>query len=208
MSAQALPWSARPLRHVYPGRAAHGLTPGCFRSFQPSRLHLPASLGSAGITRLRCYYGGSDSCVVNVRVAYSTWHTSSCRHAGLSPSCVLPSRLSVSNHLVAPIIAFAPSISVAGFPFARVWASPVPRGLASRRGRIEFVILRIARSPPVAPHASSRKTQLPSASGRPVLLGWTHTSLTKNTLEDALGRAPARQRKQATLPPLSSGSCC
>ena len=32
-----------------------------------------------------------------------------------------------------------------GFPFARVWASPVPRGLASRRGRNEFVIPRLRR---------------------------------------------------------------
>ena len=181
MSAQARPCQARPRRCAYSGLVAQRLIPGRVRRSAISRLHLPASLRSTGITRFHRYYGGSDSRAGGVLVAYSTWHTSPCRRAGLSTSCVPPSRLSVSNHLAAPTIALAPSISVLGFPLARVWASPVPRGLASRRGRIEFVILRIARSPPVAPHAASRSAQLPLASGRSVLLGWTCTSLTKHT---------------------------
>jgi hypothetical protein len=76
MSAQAPPWSARPLRHVYPGRSAQELTPGCIRQSWTSRLHLPAPLRSTGITRLHRYYGCSDSRAVDVRVDCSSWHTS------------------------------------------------------------------------------------------------------------------------------------
>src|SRR5574340_1200928 len=36
------------------------------------------------------------------------------------------------------------------------WASPFPSGLATTTGRIEFVILRTSRSPPVALHPLSR----------------------------------------------------
>ena len=54
--------SARPSRHGYPRRLAVGLPPVSVRLLQTSRLHLPAPLGSPGITRLHRYYGCSDSC--------------------------------------------------------------------------------------------------------------------------------------------------
>ncbi len=38
-----------------------------------------------------------------------------------------------------------------------VWGSPLARRLPDRLGRIRFVILRTGRSPPVAPHPSSRR---------------------------------------------------
>src|SRR6185437_8773784 len=75
-----------------------------------------------------------------------------CCRAGLSTSRASPSGLSVSNHHSAPTTALAPTLSVLGFPLARVWASPSHRRLARRNGRIEFVILRMARSPRVALH--------------------------------------------------------
>jgi len=42
-------------------------------------------------------------------------------------------------------------------PHGVSWASPLTRRLATTTGRIEFVILRTGRSPPVAPHAASRR---------------------------------------------------
>jgi hypothetical protein len=42
-----------------------------------------------------------------------------------------------------------------GLLLAQVWASPLNRRLARRNGRIEFVILRMALSPPVALHPAS-----------------------------------------------------
>ncbi len=48
-------------------------------------------------------------------------------------------------------------LSVLGFPFLRVWASPFPSWLATTPGRIAFVILRTDGSPPVALHPASRR---------------------------------------------------
>ena len=42
-------------------------------------------------------------------------------------------------------------------PHGVSWASPFPSRLATTTGRIEFVILRTSRSPPVAPHPASRR---------------------------------------------------
>jgi hypothetical protein len=75
-----------------------------------------------------------------------------CRHAGLPASRVWPSEHSVPNHLAAPAVAFTHN------PSARqaFWASPFASRLAGRPGRNGFVILRTARSPPVAPHLLSQ----------------------------------------------------
>ena len=58
------PWAvvAVPLRFFYPQTASPGLSSVVFRPIQTSRLHLPAPLGSTGITRLHRYYECSDSC--------------------------------------------------------------------------------------------------------------------------------------------------
>jgi hypothetical protein len=50
-----------------------------------------------------------------------------------------------------------PSAPSASSVRAKVWASPLDRRLARRYGRIEFLIVRMARSPPVAPHPASRR---------------------------------------------------
>jgi len=82
----------------------------------------------------------------------------SCFRTGLSASCVWPSDPSVSNHLARPRDRFRTQpLSVASSPLARVWASPLSSRLAARPGRIEFVILRTSRSPPVALHPASRR---------------------------------------------------
>ena len=80
-------------------------------------------------------------------------------HAGLLASRNPPSEPSVSNHRPAPIVALAPNPSApwASPPAGRVWASPLDRRLARRYGRIEFLIVRMTHSPPVAPHPASRR---------------------------------------------------
>ena len=79
--------------------------------------------------------------------------------AGLLASRIPPSEPSVSNHRPAPMVALTPNPSApwASPPLGKVWASPLGRRLARRYGRIEFVILRMAPSPPVAPHPASRR---------------------------------------------------
>jgi hypothetical protein len=78
---------------------------------------------------------------------------------GLPASCNRPSEPSVSNHRPAPMAALAPNPSApsASLACATVWASPLGRRLARRYGRIEFLIVRMARSLPVAPHPASRR---------------------------------------------------
>ena len=125
-------------------------------------IHLPGALRSTGVTRLRHYYGSSDSCRTSV------WCP-----AGLIASCTESSGRSVSNH--------PPSLRSRGllfFPYViRRTAEDVPRnvphpfartcwrqlgfaagaaGSPSTVGRIEFVILRTDHSPPGALHLPSR----------------------------------------------------
>ena len=82
-----------------------------------------------------------------------------CSRAGLPASCNRPSEPSVSNHRPAPMAALAPNPSApsASLAYATVWASPLGRRLARRYGRIEFLIVRMARSPLVALHPASRR---------------------------------------------------
>ena len=56
-----------------------------------------------------------------------------------------------------------------------IWASPLPSRLAAVTSRIEFVILRTSRSPPVAPHpASRRRSYLRLREAKPPLDGDLH----------------------------------
>jgi hypothetical protein len=53
-------------------------------------------------------------------------------------------------------------------PAGVIWASPLASRLAATAGRIEFVILRTGRSPPVASHPSSwRRSYLQIQSSEP-----------------------------------------
>ena len=68
----------------------------------------------------------------------------------------LPGSPSPSTAQFQPI-ALSPVLSASeASRLSRVWASPFHRRLANCYGRTEFVILRIARSPRVAPHLTSR----------------------------------------------------
>ena len=61
-------------------------------------------------------------------------------HTGLPAYCAIPSELSVSSYLIAHMIALALFLSVMRFLLSQVCASPFPRRLAGRPGRIEFVV--------------------------------------------------------------------
>jgi hypothetical protein len=88
-----------------------------------------------------------------------------CTRTGLLVSCIKPSDRSASNHLMPPpgFCLVLPRSLPRGLPTASLsrdpsvtWASPFAGRLATTTGRIEFVILRTSRSPPVALHPLSR----------------------------------------------------
>ena len=88
-----------------------------------------------------------------------------CFRSGLLASRNKSSDRSASNHLLSPPgvgLGFFPELTARPFdriPFRNqsvIWASPLPSRLATTAGRIEFVILRTSRSPPVALHPLSR----------------------------------------------------
>ena len=145
-----------------PGLASRHSAVGSFGKTWWQRLHLPAPLGSPGVTRLPRYYGCSDSC--------GPAATPLGMPAGL-PACVHEtSDHSALNHpLAAPeswsgcvLRAYRVSSPVGRctpVPVGRsvIWASPLGCRLAAASGRIRFVILRTSRSPPVALHPASRR---------------------------------------------------
>jgi len=139
--------------------------------------HLPAPLGSAGITRFLGYYGCSDSYTAALRprlagnehrlVTRAGLPLSSCRTFRpfcLQPPLAVPMRCltfsssglpSVVSPRRRPRLHRGPSV---------IWASPLTSRLATATGRIEFAaaglrqpVLRTGRSPPVAPHPASRR---------------------------------------------------
>ena len=88
-------------------------------------------------------------------------NTGLCR-AGLPVSRVWPSEHSAPNHLARSWSRFnTQPLSGSGFQRRSgrrwFWASLLSSKLATRPGRNGFVILRTARSPPVAPHLASRR---------------------------------------------------
>src|SRR5262249_20163357 len=154
-----------------------------------SRLHLPASLGSTGITRLRRYYGRSDSCAGGLG-------RPSANRPGW-PRAGLPAY--VENLLTLP------SPTTPGPPDCRVWVFlalglhrmlgrhpplaviPLPSSRASLGLRLSLagsprpqaesssLTLRTSHSPPVAPHpASRRRSYLRLREAKPPLDGDLH----------------------------------
>ena len=104
------------------------------------------SLRSRPVTALLRYYGRSDSCPAllptgQVSLIHVAW----------------PSNPSVSNHPCAPTVVFARYPSTPWASHCRVWASPLASRLAGRTSRIEFLFVRMGRSPPVAPHLVLRR---------------------------------------------------
>ena len=147
---------ARPglLRLVEPPGA---LPPVSVRYLRTSRIHLPASLGSTGITPLQRYYGRSDFSMAG----------SSCRrgdnehrHDAMEISLLHVHGLPT---IPPPTTPRRPAIALTRYPSA--WRASrsgsrlrqLPAGSPQTQGRIAFVILRTGRSPPVAPHDASRR---------------------------------------------------
>ena len=100
-----------------------------------------------------------------LRILIGDHERRTCLRSGLLASCIKPSDRSASNHLLSPPgLGLVSSRSlprglVDRIPFGDhsvTWASPLPSRLATTTGRIEFVILRTSRSPPVALHPLSR----------------------------------------------------
>jgi len=135
-----------------------------------SRIHLPASLRSTGVTRLRRYYGRSDSCPAALRV-FSTMNTGC--PGQVSP---LSSRIfrtfRLQTPLTFPIAMFGfkalglhrvirRARSPAATPLARSLSSLGLRHLTagSPRSQAESssLVLRTDRSPRVALHLASRR---------------------------------------------------
>ena len=126
----------------------------------PSASTFLRSLRSRPVTALLRYYGRCDSCPLrrgSARVI-SRRPPDRLLHGQVSLIHVTRSSdPSVSNHPCAPTVVFSRYPSTPWASRCRVWASPFPGRLASRTGRIEFLIVRMGRSPPVAPHAVSRR---------------------------------------------------
>ena len=195
-----------------------------FRPFQTSRLHLPAPLRSAGITRLQRYYECSDSyawmCV---------WLTQPGTHPLQSAAQVsslhvphLPGSPSPTTSPPPPI-ALAPVLSASwASRLSRVWASPFhptgqARGQATARQSARPNRVCLPTDCPFAfrcspPHLAA--TQLRSATGRKqVLLKRTCTAPMWHARERTMaGSSPAmtkggcadRPRRELLLPNLNS----
>ena len=148
----------------------------CLHLSEPSRVHLPASLGSMGVTPLLGYYGCSDSHRAAFRALWAL--NSVLVPMGLPVYLVHTSNPSVPNHPIVPTTAFVLVHSLfllvvasQGTLSARqtegiapTWvmarASLSARRLAGRCGRIGFTLchgfhvtsLRTGCSPPAASH--------------------------------------------------------
>jgi hypothetical protein len=116
------------------------------------------SLRSIPVTGFPRYYGRSDSCPAGSSVAWTQHEHRLC------PEQV--SLLHATDHPIppSPTTPLPPDVAFARYPSARQ-VSRFPRsrfhlslaGSPGQNGRIEFVILRMDRSPPAAPHPASRR---------------------------------------------------
>jgi hypothetical protein len=150
----------------------HSIRIGIRRCIHRSSTFL-RSLGSTGVTPLPRYYGRSDSCVAVLRTRVTgragiTAHEHRPVQTGLLASCdrtVRPFRLqppdvvkgNVSGFIALPYRTAIGAVAISPRPRRVIWASPLAGWLATTPGRIEFVILRTSRSPPVALHLASRR---------------------------------------------------
>ena len=118
------------------------------------------------------------SCRYSTMEALTPAHVTS--RAGLPAYRTMPSDHSISNHLTYPCRSFNTlPISSAGPLHTGTGFALLPAGSPVSPGRIEFVILRTGRSPPVAPHpASRRRSYVWFQARRAIDLTRTFTSLT------------------------------
>jgi hypothetical protein len=152
--------------------AGHSIRIGIRRCIHRSSTFL-RSLGSTGVTPLPRYYERSDSCVAVLRTRVTgragiTAHEHRPVHTGLLASrdrIFRPFRLqppdvvkgNASGLVALPYRTTQGAVAVSPRPRRVIWASPLASWLATTPGRIEFVILRTSRSPPVALHPASRR---------------------------------------------------
>ena len=149
-----------------------------FPSFPASRLHLPASLGSTGVTPSRRYYGRSDSCPVGSSPLGLELRPCSGRSPCFThtpfltlPSPTTPSPLSSLSHAT-------PQLDRSPETFFRVKASPVTRWLADamRPNRVRHPTDGSFTSCCSPPRLAA--TQLQSVTGwKAFCLEWTFTTL-------------------------------
>ncbi len=136
----------------------------------------------AGLRQPR-YYEGSDSCAPSPRLA------------GLPAYLVHPSRRSASNHEGDSQVALAAMPALAMISRLRHFQCR----LAITPRRIEFVILRTASSPPVAPHPASQRRSYLRLRGSGFPRSRTFTLLNKRlhgrTPERPLGAAGVLRRR-------------
>jgi hypothetical protein len=103
-------------------------------------------------TRLHRYYECCDSCLAGVALRLLVPSCSPDRSPCFTQSTFRALRLQPRP---APMVALAPNPSAPWLPRLPAGSGlRLHRRLARRYGRIEFVILRMAHSPPVAPHPS------------------------------------------------------
>ena len=113
----------------------------------PLFIHLPASLGSIPVTGLPRYYGRSDSCGAGSRFSSPQVSLIHVSDLPTPPSPTTPQALD------ADFARYPSSRRVSRLRRSRL--HHFPAGSPTLTGRIEFVILRMDRSPPAAPHPAS-----------------------------------------------------
>ena len=129
----------------------------CLLSVTHPCIHLPALLCSRPITALPRSYERSDSCPPGSS-ALPSMNSGSCyEQVSLIHALDLPIPPS-------PTTSQSPNVAFARYPSARRVSRfcgsrfcLTPAGSPIQTGRIEFVILRMDRSPPAAPHPASRR---------------------------------------------------
>jgi len=128
-----------------------------FRPVRPDSSTFLRSLRSLSVTRVPRYYGRSDSCRPGSSAPYGSMNSVSVgpqvslSHVLDLPSPPSPTTLGPSTSIshATPHLVESPAVAGLGFTF------PTQAGRLS--GRIEFLIVRMKRSPPAAPHPVSRR---------------------------------------------------
>ena len=126
-------------------RLSRSLRLGTLPSFACFHILLPTALGSIPFQGIHRYYGGSD-------------FPRRLSHRGFSQLHVLNLPSIPSSTTIVPRPSLLHATPQRGrLLLAEGWASPLSSRLTKTSGRIRFVILRTARSPPVALHPASRR---------------------------------------------------
>ena len=160
---------------------------------QPSSSTFLCSLRSLPITGLPRYYGHSDSCWPGSSAPLLGQHERRFSRQQVSLIHVsdlpIPPSPTTPQALDADFARYPSSRRVSCFGRSRLHRFPA--GSPTLTGRIEFLIVRMDRSPPAAPHPASR-TDAVAVGYRPesVCLEWTCTSPIKHAFRRTGRRRP------------------